>query len=97
MAIKSVQEIMDSVRARVGESTDDDTLEFIADIQDTLTDYETRTKSGTDWKAKYEENDAAWRKKYKDRFFSGASQSQEDDDDEDEKPPVLTRFDQLFK
>lgn len=71
MAVKTREEILESVRARVGEQTDDETIAFIEDISDTLTDLETKAKGdGTDWKAKYEENDAEWRKKYTERFYS---------------------------
>lgn len=71
MAVKTREEILESVRARVGEQTDDETIAFIEDISDTLTDLETKAKGdGTDWKTKYEENDAEWRKKYTERFYS---------------------------
>ena len=71
MAVKTREEILESVRARVGEQNDDETIAFIEDISDTLTDLETKAKGdGTDWKAKYEENDAEWRKKYTERFYS---------------------------
>ena len=71
MAVRTREEILESVRARVGEQTDDETIAFIEDITDTLTDLETKAKGdGTDWKARYEENDAEWRKKYTERFYS---------------------------
>ena len=73
MAVKTREEILESVRARVGEQTDDETIAFIEDISDTLSDLETKAKGdGTDWKTKYEENDAEWRKKYTERFYSSA-------------------------
>lgn len=63
MAVRSREEIIAQVRARVGEQTDDETIAFLEDITDTLSDLETKAKGdGTDWKAKYEENDAEWRK-----------------------------------
>ena len=71
MGVKTREEILESVRARVGEQTDDETIAFIEDISDTLSDLETKAKGdGTDWKSKYEENDAEWRKKYTERFYS---------------------------
>jgi hypothetical protein len=71
MAVKTIEEILESVRDRVGEQTDDETIAFIEDISDTLTDLETKANGdGTDWKAKYKENDAEWRKKYIERFYS---------------------------
>lgn len=71
MAVKTREEILAEIRARVGEQTDDETISFIEDITDTFSDLETRAKGdGTDWKTKYEENDANWRKKYTERFYS---------------------------
>lgn len=96
MAVKTREEILESVRARVGEQTDDETIAFIEDISDTLTDLETKAKGdGTDWKAKYEENDAEWRKKYTERFYS----SDPGTDPEIPKPDDTTKpktFSELF-
>lgn len=71
MAVKTREEILEAVRARLGEQNDDETIEFLEDITDTLSDFEKKAKGdGTDWKTKYEENDAEWRKKYTERFYS---------------------------
>ena len=71
MAVKTREEILAEVKARVGEQTDDETIAFLEDITDTLSDLETKANGdGIDWKAKYEENDAEWRKKYTERFYS---------------------------
>lgn len=71
MAVKTREEILEAVRARLGEQNDDKTIEFLEDITDTLSDFEAKAKGdGTDWKTKYEENDAEWRKKYTERFYS---------------------------
>ena len=47
MAVRTQQEILESLKARIGDSTDDDTLAFIEDVTDTLTDYETRVSDTT--------------------------------------------------
>ena len=70
MAVKTKEEILESIRSRVGDSTDDETLEFLEDVTDTLTDLETRASDSTDWKEKYDELDKSWREKYRERFFS---------------------------
>lgn len=67
MAVRTRDEIMEAIRALLGDDTSDDTLAVIEDINDTFGDYETRT--GDDWKSKYDELDASWRKRYRDRFF----------------------------
>lgn len=93
MAIKTKEEIMEQVKTMIGDSTEDSTLEFLGDLTDTLNDFETR--SGEDWKKKFEENDQMWKKKYRDRFFSGSS-DEPDPDDEEGKMKKYT-FENLFK
>ena len=95
MAVRTREEILNSVRTHFGEDASDSVLELVEDITDTITDLETKSKNdGTDWKKKYEDNDNAWRKKYRDRFFSGGSP-------EDEKEEPETRknytYENLFK
>ena len=96
MAVKTREEIIESVRAIVGEQNDDETIAFLEDITDTLTDLETKAKGdGTDWKTKYEENDAKWREKYAERFYS----SEPNPDPEPPKPDDATKpktFAELF-
>ena len=101
MAIKTREEIMNTINERFGGETDDATLGFIEDIADTFSDLESRANGdGTDWKKKYEENDSAWRQKYRDRFF-GKSDPEEKPlvpdppkPEEDERPHT---FEELFK
>ena len=70
MAVRSKDEIMEMIRGRIGEDADDETLTFVEDVSDTLEDLTGRAASSIDWEAKYNENDAEWRKRYKERFFS---------------------------
>lgn len=71
MAIKSKEEILEQINARIGEDNSDEAIAIIEDITDTLNDFETRANGdGVDWKTKYEENDKEWRNKYKERFFN---------------------------
>lgn len=97
MAIRSREEILNSVRGVIGESADDQTLELLADITDTMTDLENRANNdGENWEQKYRENDAEWRKKYRDRFFS--ANPNEDAVDEPEQPTRKNyTFENLFK
>lgn len=96
MAVKTREEILESVRARVGEKTDDETIAFIEDISDTLTDLETKAKGdGTNWKTKYEENDAEWRKKYTERFYSSDPNPDPEPPKSDDTPKPNT-FAELF-
>lgn len=95
--VKTKDEILDALRTRIGESDDDDTLSFVEDVSDTLSDYETKAKGdGEDWKAKYEENDKAWRTKYKERFFNGAPKEEEKEEEQEQEKEVKT-FADLFE
>lgn len=96
MAVKTKEEIIEEVKARVGEQTDDVTIAFLEDITDTLTDLETKAKGdGTDWKTKYEENDAEWRKKYTERFYSSDPNPDPEPPKPDDTPKPKT-FGELF-
>ena len=44
MAVRSIEEIMQSIRDRFNDDTSDETLGLIEDINDTLNDYNTKTK-----------------------------------------------------
>lgn len=96
MAIRTREEILNSVRGVIGESADDQTLELLADITDTMTDLENRANNdGENWEQRYRENDAEWRKKYRDRFFSA---NPNEDADEPEQPTRKNyTFENLFK
>lgn len=99
MAVKTIDEIMASVKARIGEDTSDEALAFVEDISDTLNDIASNNKDNIDWKAKYEENDKTWREKYRQRFFDGEPKDDpkkkpEEEVTGDDKPKT---FEELFK
>lgn len=101
MAVRTRDEILATIRSRLGDDTSDDALTIIEDIDDTFKDYETRT--GEDWKSKYDELDAQWRKRYRDRFFQKADNGETTPDDvkadneEDLKEESEVKdFDELF-
>lgn len=96
MAVKTREEILAELKAKVGEQTDDETIAFLEDVTDTLSDLETKAKGdGTDWKAKYEENDAEWRKKYTERFYSSDPNPDPEPPKPDDTPNPKT-FEELF-
>ena len=96
MAIKSREELLKSLNALIGDNSTDENLEILEDVTDTLKDYDTKTADQTDWKTKYEQNDADWRKKYRDRFMSGEEIKDEQEEDVEKDSKTLT-FDSLFK
>lgn len=93
MAIRSIDEIMSSVRALVCEDTSDEALSFVEDISDTLTSMQ--QNSGEDWRTKYEQNDAEWRAKYRDRFFNPDTVT--DPDLDPDPAPKAKTYEDLFK
>lgn len=96
MAVKSREELMAQISARIGSDTSDEAISFMEDVTDTLNDLEQKaTGDGTDWKAKYESNDKEWREKYIARF-SGASEDDEPETGADEERKSYS-FDDLFK
>lgn len=97
MAVKTKSELMDAIRARIGEDNSDEAISLVEDISDTFDDIQNNaTSDGTDWRAKYEENDATWRQKYRDRFFNNPDTKDDETEDEGEEIKVLT-YDELFK
>ena len=97
MAVKTREEIMESIRSRFAEDTSDETLSLIEDVSDTLTDYEAKAKGdGKDWKSEAERIDREWREKYKARFFSTGDSDPEPEPEEPEDQKILT-YDELFK
>lgn len=97
MAVRTRDEIVEAVRTRIGEDTSDEAISLLEDVTDTLTDYETRVADKTDWKAKYDEMDASWRKKYMDRFSGTTGEEVKEEQEEQIKDDSEPRtFDELF-
>ena len=101
--IKTKEEILEQIKSKIGDSTDDNDLALLENISDTLDDLKSRVSEAGDWKTKYEENDKAWKQKYRDRFFNTEAKEEiEEHEKEKEKemeidePKNLT-FDALFK
>lgn len=98
MAVKTREEILENFKSRLGENPDDESISFLEDFTDTLDDFEKRAKGdGTDWKSKYEENDANWRKKYTERFFSVEPEPEPKPEPKPEPDDTPRTFSDLFK
>ena len=107
MAVITKEQMMEQVKAVVGDNTDDATLKFLEDLTDTFTDLETKANGdGTDWKAEYEKNDKEWRERYQQTFFSGTKVEPNGDPENDLTKPneapkdepdnEPTKFEDLF-
>lgn len=101
MAVKTKDEILQSVKSIIGESTDDNAIELLEDITDTINDYDEKTKE--DWKAKYDELDESWKKKYKERFFNDDTEIEKEKEKEkkkeieEEKDETEITFNDIFE
>lgn len=94
MAIVTRDDLFARLNERIGEDNSDEALALIEDFSDT---FDSLSVADTeDWKSKYEENDKAWREKYRARFMSPseAIEEQKEDviDDSEEKS-----FEDLFE
>lgn len=95
MAVKTRDEILEIVKNRIGDSTEDSDIEFLEDVTDTFDDLENKAKGdGIDWKIKYEENDKMWKEKYRNRFFSSNDENEEEHEEEENNKPKT--FAELF-
>lgn len=102
MAVRSKEELLEAIKARVGNDDSDEVLSFLEDVSDTIGDYENRVYDREDWKSRYEENDRSWRQRYRDRFFGGPEEGetvevQEDRVEETPEETEITSFEDLFK
>lgn len=100
MAVRTKEELLNIIKEHLGDDTSDSALQLVEDVSDTFDDLNSHT-DGEDWKTKYEQNDADWRKKYRDRFFNtGNAEGDDKHDSRDEEPDEETEpttFDELFK
>lgn len=100
MSVVSKESLLERIRDITGSENaeSDESISLLEDLSDTFEDLSSQVLQAGDYKKKYEENDAEWRKKYHDRFFSVAEEttSKEDDKDEDEDVEKKT-YESLFK
>lgn len=92
--IKPISELIEVVKTRIGDNPDDDSITFLEDITDTLTDYDNKTKDNTNWKEKYDELDKSWKQKYIERFSDGVNEDLDEENEDDVAVPE--KFDELF-
>ena len=88
MAVLSKEDLIAKLTRSFGEDLSDDNLVLLEDVADTIDSL----RDKEDWKTKYEENDASWRKRYKDRF-EGKTDDSELEIETYESPK---KFDDLF-
>lgn len=91
MAVLNKTDFFDRLSKRIGEDTSDEALKDMEDFTDTYNSLSSKAEGeAAEWKRKYEESEATWKKRYKARFFSSGGnvsypEPDEEDDGEDEK------------
>lgn len=98
MAIRTREELLNSLNTRFAGDNSDEVLGLIEDVTDTITDLETRVAGdGIDWHQRYMENDNQWRQRYRDRFMLAAPPESEPPADDIPEPPKVKTFEELFE
>ena len=94
MAVLSREDLMKRLNEALGEDADVSIMEDVADTYDAVADH----SDADEWERKYHENEAAWRKRYRDRFECGTPDSCGTDTTDDPKGAEIKgkTFDELF-
>lgn len=89
--IKTKDEIMEEIRAYIGERSDDQTIALVENISDTIDDY----AAHGDYDEKLMAVESEWRRKYIDRFMNGGENKSDVESTEDEEKEQIT-LDDLY-
>lgn len=92
MAKLSKDELIKKVREYVGDKNDDETIEIIEDISDSIDSAEV-----DEWKKKYEENDKMWRDRYISRFVEKKEDEVDTPTEHEEEEKEYESFEDLFE
>lgn len=92
MAKLTKDELIEKVRKYVGDRTDDETIEIIEDISDSID-----SSDADEWKQKFEENDKMWRDKYISRFLEKKEDELDTPTEHEEEEKEYNSFEDLFE
>lgn len=94
MAVLSREDLMKRLNEALGEDADVSIMEDVADTYDAVADH----SDADEWERRYNENEAAWRKRYRDRFESGTPDpgAMNPTEDPQEEEIKVKTFDELF-
>lgn len=103
MAVLRRDDFLSTLNNLIGEKEDDASLKIIEDMTETFDSM--NTDKNIDWKEKYNSLDSEWRKKYKERFFTGSSkadkefekESEEQEETDDWKTNPENEFDMFYR
>lgn len=92
MARLTRDELIEKVRKYVGDRTDDETIEIIEDISDSID-----SSDDDEWRQKFEENDKMWRDKYISRFLEKKEDDLDTPTEHEEEEKEYNSFEDLFE
>lgn len=92
MAKLSKDELIEKVKKYVGDRTDDETIEIIEDISDSID-----SSDADEWEHKYKENDKMWRDKYISRFLEKKEDELDTPTEHVEEEKEYISFEDLFE
>lgn len=95
--IRTRDEILAEINERFSGDETDEVISFIEDVTDTLDDLTAKAADSTNWEEKYNQLDADWRKRYKERFFTGEDQPEDKEEFEEDEKEEKTTYEDLFK
>ena len=87
-----MRKYIEKVKKYVGDRTDDETIEIIEDISDSID-----SSDADEWKQKYEENDKMWRDKYISRFLEKKEDELDTPTEHEEEEKEYNSFEDLFE
>lgn len=92
MAKLSKDELLEKVKKYVEDRTDDETIEIIEDISDSID-----SSDADEWKKKFEENDKMWRDRYISRFVEKKEDELDTPTEHEEEEKEYNSFEDLFE
>lgn len=92
MARLTRDELIEKVRKYVGDRTDDETIEIIEDISDSID-----SSDADEWRQKFEENDKMWRDKYISRFLEKKEDELDTPTEHEDEEKEYNSFEDLFE
>lgn len=92
MAKLTKDELIEKVRKYVGDRTDDETIEIIEDISDSID-----SSDADEWRQKFEENDKMWRDKYISRFLEKKEDELDTPTEHEDEEKEYNSFEDLFE
>lgn len=92
MAKLPKNDLIEKVRKYIGDRTDDETIELIEDISDSIDSSE-----ADEWKQKYEDNNKMWRDKYISRFVEKKEDEPDTPTEHEEEEEEYNSFEDLFE